>query len=33
VNLLKPGQKVRILTGDISRRQDAETAVSGEAPK
>jgi len=33
VNLLKPGQKVRILTGDISRRQDAETAVSGEVPK
>ncbi|MEW7847229.1 efflux RND transporter periplasmic adaptor subunit [Massilia aurea] len=33
VNLLNPGQKVRILTGDISRRQDAETLVSGEAPK
>jgi len=33
VNLLKPGQKVRILTGDISRRRDSETAVSGEVPK
>ena len=33
VNLLKPNQKVRILTGDISRRLDAETAVSGGAAK
>ena len=33
VNLLKPGQKVRILTGDISRRLDAETAVTGEGVK
>jgi multidrug efflux system membrane fusion protein len=31
VNLLKPNQKVRILTGDISRRLDSETAVSGGA--
>ena len=28
VNLLKPGQKVRILTADIARRLDAEAAMS-----
>jgi len=28
VNLLKPGQKVRILTADVARRLDAETAMS-----
>lgn len=36
VNLLKDGQKVRILTGDVARRQDAEAAVAagaGEAGK
>jgi len=30
VNLLKNGQKVRILTADISRRADTEALVSGE---
>lgn len=30
VNLLKNGQKVRILTSDVARRQDAEGAVGGE---
>ena len=28
VNLLKPGQKVRILTADVARRLDAEAAMS-----
>jgi prophage tail gpP-like protein len=30
VNLLKNGQKVRILTADISRRADTEAEVSGQ---
>ena len=29
VNLLKPGQKVRILTADVSRRGDTEAAAVG----
>jgi hypothetical protein len=29
VNLLKNGQKVRILTADVARRGDAEAAASG----
>jgi len=29
VNLLKPGQKVRILTADVARRADAETEAAG----
>ena len=33
VNLLKNGQKVRILTADISRRADTEAQVRGEAAK
>lgn len=33
VNLLKPGQKVRILTADISRRVDAAAAVAGEGAR
>lgn len=33
VNLLKNGQKVRILTADISRRADTEAAVRGEGAK
>lgn len=33
VNLLKEGQKVRILTADVSRRQDAATLVGGGAAK
>jgi hypothetical protein len=28
VNLLKPGQKVRILTADVARRADAEAAMT-----
>ena len=32
VHLLKPGQKVRILTADVSRRADTEAAVSGANP-
>ena len=33
VNLLRNGQKVRILTADISRRADTEAAVSGKGGK
>jgi multidrug efflux system membrane fusion protein len=33
VNLLKPGQKVRILTADVARRADAEAEASGGAGK
>jgi len=33
VNLLKNGQKVRILTADVSRRADTEALVSGEGRK
>lgn len=33
VNLLRNGQKVRILTADVSRRADTETIVSGEVGK
>ena len=33
VNLLKNGQKVRILTADVSRRADTEAIVSGEGRK
>ena len=33
VNLLKNGQKVRILTADVSRRADTEAIVSGEVGK
>lgn len=33
VNLLKNGQKVRILTADVSRRADTEALVSGEDRK
>ena len=33
VNLLKEGQKVRILTADVSRRADTEALVSGEVGK
>ncbi|MDY0975729.1 efflux RND transporter periplasmic adaptor subunit [Massilia sp. CFBP9012] len=33
VNLLKNGQKVRILTADVSRRADTEALVSGEDKK
>lgn len=34
VNLLKPGQKVKVLSGDVASRQDAEAAASGAgAPK
>ncbi len=29
VHLLKPGQKVRILTGDVARRGDTEAAAVG----
>jgi RND family efflux transporter MFP subunit len=32
VNLLKPGQKVKVLTADVARRGDAEAEASG-APK
>jgi hypothetical protein len=31
VNLLKNGQKVKILTADVARRGDAEAAASGAA--
>ncbi|CAN7408064.1 efflux RND transporter periplasmic adaptor subunit [Massilia sp. LjRoot122] len=33
VHLLKPGQKVRILTADVSRRGDTEAAAAGGAAK
>lgn len=33
VNLLKPGQKVRILTADVARRGDAEADAAGGAAK
>ena len=33
VNLLKPGQKVRILTADVARRADAEAEAAGGAGK
>ncbi len=33
VNLLKPGQKVRILTADVARRGDAEAEAAGGAAK
>lgn len=33
VNLLRDGQKVRILTADVSRRADTEAIVSGEVGK
>ncbi|MFC5547189.1 efflux RND transporter periplasmic adaptor subunit [Massilia aerilata] len=33
VNLLKPGQKVRILTADVARRGDAELDAAGGAAK
>ncbi|CAH0191793.1 Efflux pump periplasmic linker BepF [Massilia sp. Bi118] len=33
VNLLKPGQKVRILTADVARRGDAEVDAAGGAAK
>jgi RND family efflux transporter MFP subunit len=33
VNLLKNGQKVRILTADVARRADAEAEASGGGPK
>jgi len=33
VHLLKNGQKVRILTADVSRRADTEAAVSGGGAK
>jgi multidrug efflux pump subunit AcrA (membrane-fusion protein) len=31
VNLLKSGQKVKVLTADVARRGDAEAAASGAA--